>query len=147
MDNITLENYKISLNYIKKLRTHFAKTYPIDYKVGQVYQGNVDYSYFPFTPTSLKSQKLKIVIIFDHIKMLFEICLAGQNRQIQKEYWQMFKDSDWNKYHIPATLEGFSIVEHILIEHPNFNDFDALNRHIETETMTFIKDIVNVLDV
>ena len=141
------KDYKKLLTYIKRLRTHFIKEYPIDYKVGSIYQGNMDFSYFPFTPISLKSQKLKIVIIFNHVKMQFEICLAGQNRQIQKKYWTIFKDSDWNKYHIPSSLEGFSIVDHILMENPNFNNFNTLSLHIETETMTFIKDIVDILDV
>ncbi|MDO5971825.1 AraC family transcriptional regulator [Flavivirga aquimarina] len=141
------KDYKKLLTYIKRLRTHFIKTYPIDYKIGSVYQGNMDFSFFPFTPIALKNQKLKIVIIFNHAKMQFEICLAGRNRQIQKKYWDIFRDSDWNKYHIPDTMEGFSIVDHIIMKNPDFNNFDALSQHIETETMKFIRDIVDVLDV
>ena len=144
---ITQKDYHKLITLIKRLRTHFIKAYPIDYKVGSIYQGHMNFSYFPFTPMSLKSQKLKIVIIFNHTKMQFEICLAGQNRQIQKKYWNIFKDSDWNTYHIPTTMEGFSIVDHILMETPDFNNFDALSQHIETETMKFIKDIIDVLDL
>ncbi|AUP81131.1 AraC family transcriptional regulator [Flavivirga eckloniae] len=140
------KDYKTLLTYIKKLRTYFIKTYPFDYKAGQIYQGSMDYSYFTFTPVSLTNMKLKIVIIFNHTKMQFEICLAGRNRQIQKEYWNIFKDSDWNKYHIPDNLKGHSIVDHIIMENLNFNNFNALCQQIEAETMVFIKDIVNVLE-
>lgn len=141
------KDYKKLITYIKRLRTHFIKTYPIDYKVGSIYQGNMNFSFFPFTPITLKNEKLKIVIIFNHTKMRFEICLAGRNRQIQKKYWNIFRNSDWNKYHIPDNLEGFSIVDHIIMETPDFDNFDTLTQHIETETMKFIRDIIDVLDV
>ncbi len=141
------KDYKKLLACIKGLRTYLKKTYPIDYKTGSIYQGNINFSYFPFTPISLKNQKLKIVIIFSYNKMQFGICLAGQNRQIQKKYWDIFRNSDWNKYHIPNNLEGFSIVEHILMERPNLNNFNTLYQHLEAEAMKFIGDIVEVLDL
>ncbi|WP_169669213.1 AraC family transcriptional regulator [Flavivirga algicola] len=142
-----LKDYQKLRTCIRGLRTHLKKTYPIDYKIGSIYQGHINFSYFPFTPIELKNQKLKIVIILNHVKMRFEICLAGQNRHIQKEYWNIFKDSDWNKYHIPYNLEGFSIVEHILMERPNFNNPHTLYQHLETEVMTFTKDVMEALDV
>ncbi len=141
------KDYKKLFACIKGLRTYLKKTYPIDYKTGSIYQGNINFSYFPFTPISLKNQKLKIVIVFSYNKMQFGICLAGQNRQIQKKYWDIFRNSDWNKYHIPNNLEGFSIVEHLLTEHPNLNNFNTLYQHLETEAMKFIRDIIEVLDV
>ena len=138
--------YRGLIKYMADLRTYFIKEYPIDYLSSHIYQGHMDITYFPFTPKSLKLQKLKIAIVFNHEKVRFEIWLAGQNRQIQKKYWDLFKDSDWNKYHIPSTLkEGFSIIDDILVENPNFDDLDALTRQIESGAMKFIKDIVEVL--
>lgn len=29
--------------------------------------------------------------------MQFELWLMGQNASIQKEYWEIFKDTNWNK--------------------------------------------------
>ena len=87
-----------------------------------------------------KKQKLKIAIVFNHQKIRFEIWLAGQNKQIQKKYWEIFKGSDWNKYHIPSTInDGFSIVDNILVENPNFDDLEILTEQIETKTMEFTK--------
>ncbi len=77
--------YKGLMQYIAKLRTHFKNQYP-DYITGNVYHGYMDITYFPFTPKSLKIQKLKIAIVFNHSKKRFEIWLAGQNKQIQKKY-------------------------------------------------------------
>lgn len=138
--------YRGLIKYMADLRVYFINEYPIDYTSSHVYQGHMDITYFPFTPKSLKLQKLKIAIVFNHEQMRFEIWLVGQNRQIQKKYWEIFKDSDWKKYRIPSNLkEGFSIVDNILVENPNFDDLDALTKQIELGVMKFIKDIVEVL--
>lgn len=140
------KDYGFLISYIKGLRNHFIKEYPVEYKIGSIYQGNMNFTYFPVTPFSLKVQKLKIVIIFNHLKMRFEICLAGQNRQIQKKYWDMFRASDWNTYHVPdSATEGFSIVDHIIVDNPDFDNLDLLTAQIDTETMKFIKNIIEAL--
>ena len=79
--------------------------------------------------------------------MRFEIWLAGQNKQIQKKYWEIFKGSDWNKYHIPSTTdEGFSIVDNTLVENPDFDNLETLTEQIETKTMEFIKEIIKAIE-
>ena len=138
--------YRGLMEYIMALRTRFLNEYPDRYIVGGVYPGYMDITYFPFTPKSLKRHKLKIAIVFNHVNFRFEIWLAGQNRQIQKKYWEIFKGSDWNKYNIPeTTTEGFSIVDHILVESPDFDDLEALTQQIESEAMKFIREITKVL--
>jgi AraC family transcriptional regulator len=138
--------YKGIMEYVKSLRTYFITNYPVDYVTGAVYPGNMDITYFPFTPVVLKKQKLKIAIVFNHAKVRFEIWLAGQNRQIQKKYWELFKESDWNKYHIPSEItEGFSILDTILVENPDFDDPEKLTSLIETNVMKFIKEITDIL--
>jgi hypothetical protein len=138
--------YQGLMAFTKRLRTHFIKHFSDDYVIGSIYTDDKNITYFPFTPKELKKQKLKIAIVFNHQKMRFEIWLAGQNRQIQKKYWEIFKESDWNKYHIPSAInEGFSIVDHILIENPDFDDLDSLTEQIETGTLKFIEDITEAL--
>lgn len=138
--------YRGLMKYMMSLRTHFANEYPRDFTIGDVYPGYMDITYFPFTPTSLKRHKLKIGIVLHHEYMRFEIWLAGQNRQIQKKYRELFNGSDLNKYRIPPTLlEGFSIVDHVLVENPNFDDLDSLTKQIEAGSMAFIKDMVDAL--
>lgn len=132
--------------FMKALKNHFRKYYIDDYYIGSIYDGIDTISYFPFTPKDLKTHKLKIAIVYNYQKMCFEIWLAGQNKQIQKRYWEIFKDSDWNKYHIPTSIsDGFSIVDDILIEDPNFNDFDSLIEQIESKTLRFTNDILEIL--
>jgi len=132
--------------FMKALKSHLSKYSREDYQIGSVYDGIDTIMYFPFTPNDLKTHKLKIAIVFNYQKNCFEIWLAGQNKQIQKKYWEIFKESDWNKYHIPDSLaEGYSIVNDILIENPAFDDFDSLIGQIESKSIKFIEDMVEVL--
>ena len=128
------------------LRTYFKNKYP-DYVVsGSIYYGYMDMTYFSFFPKSLKDRNLKVAIVFVHDAFRFEVWLAGFNKQVQAKYWKLFKESNWDKYHIVSTTEGVdSIVEHILVVNPDFRDLDALTKQIERETLKFIKDVESFL--
>lgn len=140
-------DYNRLIEYIKGLRIHFAKEHPIDFKVGAIYQGSMNFTYFPFTTVALKKQKLKFVIIFNHEVMRFEICLSGQNKTIRKKYWDIFKNSDWSTYHVPESINNsLSIVDHILIKNPNFEDVNTLTKQIETESIQFVTAIRDILE-
>jgi AraC family transcriptional regulator len=132
--------------FMKALNSHLNKHYWEDYQIGSIYDGIDTITYFPFTPKDLKPHKLKIALVYNYQKKCFEIWLTGQNKQIQKKYWEIFKDSDWNKYHIPESLsDGFSIVDDILVEDLGFDDFDALIEQIESKSLKFIEDMLEVL--
>jgi hypothetical protein len=89
---------------------------------------------------------LKIAIVFNHDAFSFEVWLAANNRTIQTKYWKLFKESDWTKYHIATPSKGVdAILDHILIDHPDFRDLDELTKQIERETLKFIKNIENFL--
>ena len=106
----------------------------------------MDMTYFSFFPESLKQRKLKTGIVFNYEAFRFEVWLFGYNKKIQKKYWDLIKQNNWNKYHIVSTLKGMdSILEHTLAENPDFGDLDALTKQIETETMKFITDIEKFL--
>jgi len=138
--------YQGLMGFMRNLRTYFINNYPVGYAIGSLYSGDRPISFFPFTPETLKKKKLKIVIVFNHKEMRFEVWLAGQNKQIQKEYWEIFKGSDWNPYHIPSSIEnGFSIVDHVLVEYPDFENAKALIGQIESQTLEFIQEIEKVL--
>jgi hypothetical protein len=138
--------YKGLMEYIMDLRTHFQNKYPDYFVSGSIYYGYMDMSYFSFFPTSFKRRKLKIAVVFVHEKFRFEVWLAGYNKQVQSEYWQLFKQSDWQQYPIVATTKGAdSIMEYVLVEHPDFSDLDALSAQIESATLRFIKDIEDFL--
>ena len=79
--------------------------------------------------------------------MNFSICLSGQNKDVRKKYWNMFKGSDWNKYQLAASIDNsLSIMDHIILEKPNFNDTDILIEQIEKESFKFMNDIRGLLE-
>ena len=140
------EAYKGLMDYIMNLRSYLKRTYP-DYVVsGSIYFGYMDMTYFSFFPESLQQKKLKIGIVFIHETCSFQVWLFGYNKKVQRKYWTLFKESNWKKYHIPSTTQGVdSIVECTLVENPDFRELDTLTKHIETGTLTFIKDIEEFL--
>ena len=138
--------YKGILEYLMALRTHFEKQHP-DYVVPcGLYTGYMDMSYFSIIPASFKERKLKIAVVFIHEACRFEVWLAGVNKGVQSEYWQVIKDSGWNQYCLVPTTQGAdAIIEHILVETPNFDDLEELTRQIEKGILIFIMDIEEFL--
>ena len=140
------EAYKGLMKYIMDLRSHFKNKYPGYFVSGSIYYGYMDMTYFSFFPKSLKRRNLKIAIVFIHDTFRFEVWLAGYNKKVQTKYWKVFKESNWNKYHIVSTTKGVdSIIEYILVDNPDFSNLDTLTNQIERGTLKFIKDVENFL--
>jgi hypothetical protein len=138
--------YKGLMEYFMGLRTHFNNKYPDYFVSGSIYYGYMDMTYFSIFPKTLKDRKLKIAIVFLHETFRFEVWLAGVNKQVQTKYWKLIKESDWNKYHIVSTTKGAdSIIEYVLVDNPDFSDFDTLTKQIERETLKFIEDVESFL--
>ena len=138
--------YKGLIEYIMDLRLHFKNRYPDYFVSGSIYYGYMDMTYFSFIPESLKRRKLRIAIVFIHEMCRFEVWLAGYNKKVQSEYWKLFKESEWNKYHIVSTIKDVdSIIEYILVDNPDFSDLDNLTVQIERGTLNFISDIEDFL--
>lgn len=138
--------YKGLMEYIMSLKTHLKKKYPDYFVSGSIYFGYMDMTYFSFTSKFLKQQNLKIAVVFIHDTCRFEVWLGGYNKQVQAKYWKMFKDSDWNKYHLVSSINGIdSIIEFILVNNPDFNNLDNLTKQIEKSTLKFIVDIERFL--
>ena len=138
--------YKGLMEYIMDLRTHFRNKYPGYYVSGSIYHGYMDMTYFSFFPESLKNRKLKIAVVFIHDTIRFEAWLVGYNKDVQKEYWELFRESDWNKYHIVPTTKGEdSIIDCVLVGNPDFSDLDSLTKEIERGTLEFTRDVENSL--
>jgi hypothetical protein len=140
------EAYQGLMEYIRDLRSHFKNKYPDYFVSSNIYYGYMDMTYFSFLPESLKRRKLKIAIVFIHDTFRFEVWLGGMNKRVQSEYWKLFKQSGWNKYHVVPTTKGVdSIVEFILVDDPDFSDLDTLTREIERGTLKFINDVEGFL--
>ncbi len=135
--------YKGLMKYLMNLRSHFLNKYPDEFSVGSFYQGYMDISYFPLRPESLRRQKLKIGLVFNHEKFQFEIWLVGQNKKIQKDYWDWLKEKSWSKYKLSPSPQN-SIIKEIIVKDPDFSDLDSLTEKIEIETLGFIKNILEI---
>jgi hypothetical protein len=134
--------YQGLMEYVMALRTHLKTKYP-DYVVsGSIYSGYMDMTYFSFFPKSIKDRDLKIAVVFIHDTCRFEGWLAGYNKQVQSKYWKLIKESGWDTYHlVPTTVGADSILEHGLVDNPDFNDLDGLTKQIEGGILKFIADV------
>lgn len=137
--------YRGLLKYISELKNYFTNKYPEEFVIGQLHQGYMDVTYFTLTTKLMKSKKLKVVIFFDHERMSFSICLAGQNKQIQEKYWEIIKDKGISRYTIPSTAKDV-IIKSVLIENPDFNNLNSLTKQIEDKAISFIEDVTDILD-
>jgi hypothetical protein len=138
--------YKGLMEYFMTLRYHFSKKYP-DYNTSSgIYYGYMDMTYFSCSPKSIKQRDLKVAIVFLHEKFQFEVWLAGVNKQIQGKYWNLIHESGWDAYRLTPSIKGYeSIVEHTLVEKPDFRDLDALTGQLENGVMKFIRNVEDFL--
>ena len=138
--------YQGLMQYFRDLRTHFKDKYPEFSVTGSIYYGYMDMTYFSLFPEVLKQRKLKIAIVFVYDTFGFEVWLSGSNRNVQIEYWNMLKESGWNKYNFASNPKREDyVIGHILINDPDFSDLDSLTEHIESGTLAFIQDVEDLL--
>ena len=139
--------YKGLMEYILSLRTHLQKKYPEFSISNNLYTGYMDMTYFSLFPPLLKERKLKVAVVYLHEAGRFEAWLAAVNKEVQTQYWKLVKDSGWRKYHVVPSTQGYdSIIEHILITDPQFNNLPQLTSVIEQGTLEFIHDVESFLD-
>lgn len=138
--------YKGLMEYMMSLKNHLSNKYP-DYSApGSLYNGYMDMTYFSILPKSLKDRDLKIAIVFLYDAFRFEVWLSGKNKQVLAKYWKIINRSKWDRYKVVEPAKGVdSILEHILVDNPDFRDLDALTREIEQGTVEFIRDIERFL--
>lgn len=134
--------YKGLMEYMLALRAHFEKKHPEFIVPGGLYFGYMDMTYFAILPPGLKERQLKIAIVFIHETCRFEAWLAAVNKQVQGKYWNLIRESGWDKYHLVPELKGCdAIIDRVLVSDPDFSDLDALTKLIESEVLEFIEDI------
>ena len=140
------EAYKGLMEYILSLKTHFKNRHPEFAVPSNMYFGYMDMTYFSIVPDALKERGLKIAIVFLHREFRFEVWLAGVNKDVQADYWKRISESGWKKYHLVPTLKGAdSILEHVLVENPDFYNLGELTDKIEHETLLFINEVEKFL--
>jgi hypothetical protein len=137
--------YRALIDYMLDLRAHFKNRCPI-HSISGLYQGYMDMTYFAIVPPALKDRGLKIAIVFNYEAFRFEAWLAGANRQVQRRYWECFRNSHWPEYRVATPAKGVdSILECNLAEDFDFGDFDSLTARIEEKAIQFIEDVERFL--
>ena len=133
--------YRALLSYMMGLRTRFENNYG-DAPVSGLYQGYMDMTYFALFPPLLKRRDLKVAIVFNYDAFKFEAWLTARNRRVQRQHWELFRDSQWNEYRVITPTSGVdAIVECDLASDFDLSDPDTLTSRIETAVVAFVSDI------
>lgn len=140
---IVQKAYRDLMKCIMSLKVFFEKGALSECSFGNVSPGYMDFTYFSFSNAFLKERKLRFGIVLNHEKLRFELWLMGQNAAIQKEYWEVLKDSEWNKQQ--TAMPHYSVLEVVLAEEPNFANQDELNRDIEKKSLQLMKEIIEYI--
>ncbi len=135
--------YNELVKFVMKLRTDFIKNHSDEYSFSGILHGYMDYTYFYYTNDFLKSKKLKLGLVLNHLEMRFEIWLLGNTKPIQKSYWHLLKETKWNKN--KTEMPKFSILETIIEKEPNFNELPSLSKKIETKFAKVSSEIINTV--
>jgi len=105
--------------------------------------GNFDASRAVYPEVADNAQ---VAIVFNYDAFGFEAWLAGRNWKVQRQYWELFKDSQWPAYRVVTPAKGIdSILECDLATDLDLDAPDALTASIETATVAFIDDIERFL--
>ena len=137
--------YRALIAYMMGLRKHFSNNLA-GYTVSGLYQGFMDMTYFALFPPTLKQRNLKMAIVINYEAFRFEAWLAGGNREIQRQYWELFKDSQWPEYRVVRPAKGIdSILECDLATDFDLDDPDDLTGSIEKDVVVFLEDIERFL--
>jgi hypothetical protein len=135
--------YNELVKFVMKLRTEFIKTLSDQYSFAGILHGYLDFTYFYYSNDFLKSKKLKFGLVLNHVEMRFEIWLLGNTIPTQKKYWEILKNTKWNKD--KTEMPKYSILETTLVENPDFNNLDKLTEQIETKMIKASDEILDYL--
>jgi len=132
------------MKYMMSLKASLSGVYADRFSFGNISFGYMDFTYFPFHNEYLREQKLRFGIVFNHEKMRFELWLMGQNAGVQKAYWELLKNTSWNKD--KKKMPRYSILETVLSDTPDFNNLKELTRIIEVQTEHASEAIIKELE-
>lgn len=129
------------VKFMMKLRNSLSKSLADSYTFGGLLQGYMDYTYIYYTNDFLKSRKLKMGLVLNHVDMRFEVWLLGQTAPVQKMYWQYFKDTKWNEGR--TLMPQYSILESVIVASPDLDNLEALSAEIEAKLLGVSTKIQN----
>ena len=125
------------------LKSSFSDYFSDTFSFGNISQGYMDFTYFPFFNEFLREKKLRFGIILNHEKMRFEIWLMGQNAEVQKNYWNILKITKWNRH--LQSMPKYSVLEAVLVKNPDFNKLDLLTEEMRGKVSDLSNEIISYL--
>lgn len=137
--------YNELVKFVMKLRTGFINNFSGQYSFAGILHGYMDYTYFYYSNDFLKSKKLKLGLVLNHLEMRFEIWLLGNTISTQKKYWELLKTTKWNKN--KTEMPKYSILEATLVENPDFNHLNTLAEQIEIKMVQISDEILNDIKI
>ena len=100
--------------------------------------GIFEETYFTFIPHYLVSGQLKYVVVFNHTQFNFTIYLSGRNKGITAQFKEQLERANWQGSGTNRkSKSGFSIIESILIENPDFSNIEELTSKLIREIKKF----------
>lgn len=91
----------------------------------------------------LRALKLRFGVVLNQEKIRFELWLMGQNKDVQKQYWELLKSTKWIKS--KTNKPKYSELEIVLLNNPNFNQLDNLTQIIEEKIDKIVTEILEFL--
>ena len=138
--------YKGIMSFMADLKSDLERRHP-DWVSSTLYFGYMDMTYFAFTPSALRENKLKIAIVFLHESCSFEVWLAANNRRVQAEYIDLLKDRDIGELELSQVQPGVdSILVSVVIEKPDFDHPEELKELINASIVSFADDILAIVE-
>ncbi|MDX7998496.1 hypothetical protein FE394_04625 [Xenorhabdus sp. Reich] len=137
--------YYYLLRYVMHLKIQLSSDLSYRFSFGNVSPGYMDFTYFPFFNTFLRDRKLRLGVVLNHQDLRFELWLMGQNAAIQKDYWNLLRNSQWNANRL--TMPKYSVLETILVESPDFTKADELTARINEEVSRVSETIIDAIRV
>ena len=135
--------YNELVKFVMNLRTEFIKTQSDKYSFAGILHGYLDYTYFYYSNDFLKRKKLKFGLVLNHVEMRFEVWLLGSTKPIQQKYWELSRNTKWNKG--KTEMPKYSILESIIVEKPDFDNLDKLTEQIEIKMISASDEILDYL--
>ena len=125
--------------YVAELKGNFPK----NYSTSNMGLGYLDYTYFYFTTDYVKSKNLKFALVLNHEKMQFELWLCARTANIQKQYWNLLKDSRWNKN--VEVMPKYYVLEVVIETQIDFNAKEKMTSNIIDYAVSSALEIENCL--
>lgn len=135
------KGYQEFLTFFKGLRSSLSQRMSGYTFTGMIVENAMDYSYFQFTDTQLKSKGLKIVIVYVHKESCYEVWLSGVNRKVQSTYHALLGSKKCTYVLSTDPKRVDYIVKDICIDDIEYEQYDKTVERIQTRIEAFIKNV------